>query len=100
MKLNDSNSFQNYIYRVLKEVKPELGISKKSMVLINTILVELFTRVMTEARNLMIYSKKGTLNSKEVESAIKLLFPGELQKLAIQTCKQSLNNYAKATNSI
>lgn len=35
MKVRDSNSFQTYIYRVLKEVKPELGVSKNAMELIN-----------------------------------------------------------------
>lgn len=83
MKLRDQNSFQTYIYRVLKEVKPELGVSKKAMGLINDLLVELFDKVMTESRHLMIHSKKNTLSSKEIESAAKILFPGELQKLAV-----------------
>lgn len=86
----DPSSFQTYIFRVLKEVKPTSTISKKAIHLINNILAELFLKIMSESRHLMIFSKKQTLSSKEIESAIKLHFPGELQKLAIQTSKQSL----------
>lgn len=42
----------------MKEVKPELSISKKGMMLVNNIIAELFIKIMQEARNLMIFSKK------------------------------------------
>ncbi len=90
----DKTSFQTYIYRVLKEVKPELGISKNGIGLINNILAELFIKIMQDARNLMIFSKKQTLSSKEIETAIKLHFPGELQKLAVQTSRASMQKFA------
>ena len=80
----------------MKEVKPELSISKKGMHLVNNILAELFIKIMQEARNLMIFSKRQTLSSKEVESAIKLHFPGELMKLAIQTSRGSLQKFTTA----
>lgn len=99
IKLRDSNSFQTYIFRVLKEVKPELSVSKKSMSLLNNIAVELFEKIMKESRELMIHSKKHTLTSKEIESAIKLHFPGELQKLALATCRGSLKKFQENNNA-
>ena len=93
----DPTSFQTYIYRVLKEVKPELGISKKGIALINNIIAELFIKIMQDARNLMIFSKKQTLSSKEIETSVKLHFPGELQKLAVQTCRASVQKFADNT---
>ena len=98
MKLRDSNSFQTYIFRVLKEVKPELSISKSTMTLVNSILADLFEKVLKEARNLMIFSKRSTLSSKEIESAVKLLFPGELQKLAVQTGRSTLQKLQASAN--
>jgi histone H2B len=92
----DPTSFQTYIFRVMKEVKPELSISKKGMMLVNNIIAELFIKIMQEARNLMIFSKKQTLSSKEIESAIKLHFPGELMKLAVQTSRGSLQKFTNA----
>ena len=79
----------------MKEVKPELGITKNGIGLINNILAELFIKIMQEARNLMIFTKKQTLSSKEIESAIKLYFPGELQKLAVQTSRASMTKFAE-----
>jgi len=95
LQLRDPKSFQTYIFRVLKEVKPELGIKKATMETIGFILIELFEKIMREARNLMIFSKKQTLTSKEIETAIKLNFPGELCKLAIQTGRQTLSKFAE-----
>jgi histone H2B len=99
IKLRDSNSMQTYIYRVLKEVKPELGISKKAMAQLNQILAELFENMMAESRKLMIFSKKQTLSSKEVETSIKLLYPGELGKLAVQYGRNSLQKFTEAANN-
>lgn len=84
---------------MLKEQQPELGISKKTVALINSILVELFENVMKEARNLMIFSKKHTLTSKEVESAIKLLFPGELKTLAVKSSRASLQKFQESSKA-
>ena len=36
------------------------------------------------------------LSSKEIESAIKLHFPGELMKLAVQTSRGSLQKFTNA----
>jgi histone H2B len=84
---------------VIKEVKPELNISKKAMMLINSIIISLFERLMDESRRLMIFSKKQTLQSREIESSIKILFPGELCKLAIQYGRESLKKVQESANN-
>lgn len=99
LRIRDGNSFQTYIFRVLKEIKPELGISKKAIAQLNQILACLFENMMDECRRLMIFSKKNTLTSKEVESSIKLLYPGELGKLAVQYGRQSLQKFSENTNN-
>lgn len=99
MKLRDNNSFQTYIYRVLKEVKPELGISKKAMAQLNQILAELFEKMMDESRRLTLFTKKQTLSSKDVETSIRLLYPGELGKLAVQYGRQSLQKFTESSNA-
>lgn len=84
---------------MIKEVKPELGVSKKSMTLLNNIMVELFEKLMKESRELMIFSKKSTLTSKEIETAVKLHFPGELQKLAVGASRASLKKFQENNNA-
>ena len=95
--LRDGRSFQVYIFRVLKESKPETSISKNAMIMVNEIIAEVFEKLMRESRELMIHGKKRTLSSKEVETAVKLHFPGELQKLAINASRDALSKIAAAS---
>lgn len=99
MRLRSDNSFQTYIFRVVKEVKPELSITKNAMSQLNQIMIHLFELTMEEARNLLVYNKKTTLTSKEIQSAIKMIFPGELQKLGLQYGQQSLLKFQQAQNN-
>ena len=59
-------SFGVYIYKVLKQVHPETGISKKAMSIMNSFINDSFERVATEASKLVRYNKKHTLSSREI----------------------------------
>ena len=96
LQLMDPKAFQTYIFRVLKQVKPEIGISKKAMSLVGNIIAVLFHKLMSEARELVHFAKRQTLSSKEIETSIKLHFPGELQKLAVQSSRASLAKFTQA----
>ena len=67
------------IYKVLKQVHPETGISK---------------RVCTEAGKLARYNKKKTLSSREVQSAIRLVLPGELAKHAVSEGTKAVTKFS------
>jgi histone H2B len=76
-------SYGVYIYRVLKQVHPETGISKKAMSIMNSFINDSFDRIAIEASKLVRYNKKHTLSSREVQSSVKLILPGELSKHAV-----------------
>merc|ERR1712154_504766 len=76
-------SFSVYIYRVLKQVHPETGISKRSMSVMNSFIYDIFEKIAGEASKLVRYNKKHTLSSREVQTAVRLLLPGELAKHAV-----------------
>ena len=79
----DPAAFNTYIFRVLKQVcseKKQIGISQKAMQTMNSIVADTFDNIMSEGRMLVINGKKSTLSSKDVETAVKLLIPGELGK--------------------
>ena len=81
-------TFSIYIYKVLKQVHNDTGISKKSMDIMNSFIHDTFDRLALEASKLVRTSKKHTLSAREVQSAVKLLLPGELAKHAIiEGCK-------------
>ena len=71
-------SFSIYIYKVLKQVHPDTGMSKKGMSIMNSFINDIFEKVSTEAGKLVRYNKKATLSSREVQTAVRLVLPGEL----------------------
>ena len=89
-------TFSVYIYRVLKQVHPETGISKKSMSIMNSFINDIFEKVASESSRLVRYNKKHTLSSREVQTAVRLLLPGELAKHAVSEGTKAVTKYSSA----
>ena len=75
-------SFNLYIFKVLKQVHPQVGMSKKAMSVMNSFVMDTFEKVATEAGRLVQYNKKKTMDARAVQAAVKLVLPGELAKHA------------------
>ena len=86
-------SYNIYIFKVLKQVHPEIGISKKAMSIINSFVQDTFEKVCSEASKLCKYGKRQTLSAREVQSACKLVLPGELSKHALSEGTKALTKY-------
>ena len=93
-KRSRHETFSVYIYKVLKQVHNDTGISKKSMAIMNSFINDIFERIALEASKLVRYNKKHTLSAREVQSAVKLLLPGELAKHAIIEGAKAVNKIA------
>jgi len=87
-------TFSSYIYKVLKQVHNDTGISKKSMEIMNSFIYDIHEKIALEASKLVRYNKKHTLSAREVQSAVKLILPGELAKHAIIEGAKAVNKYA------
>jgi histone H2B len=94
IKKKKFESFAIYIYRVLKQVHPEIGVSKKSMSIMNSFINDIFERIALEASRLVRYNKKHTLSSREIQTAVRLLLPGELAKHALTEGTKACTKYA------
>jgi len=86
-------TFSVYIYKVLKQVHNDIGVSKKSMNIMNSFINDIFEKIALEASKLVRYNKKHTLSAREVQSAVKLLLPGELAKHAIIEGAKAVNKF-------
>ena len=93
-KKRRGETFSVYIYRVLKQVHPELGVSKKSMSIMNSFINDIFEKVAGESSRLVRYNKKHTLSSREVQTAVRLLLPGELAKHAVSEGTKAVTKYS------
>ena len=89
-------SYSTYIYRVLKQVHPDTGISKKSMSIMNSFVNDIFERIAGEASRLAHYNKRSTISSREIQTAVRLLLPGELAKHAVSEGTKAVTKYTSS----
>ena len=89
-------SFSIYIYKVLKQVHPDTGMSKKGMSIMNSFINDIFEKVSSAAGKLVRYNKKATLSSREVQTAVRLVLPGELAKHAVSEGTKAVTKFTSA----
>ena len=89
-------SYSTYIFKVLKQVHPDTGISKKAMSIMNSFINDIFERIATEAGKLATYNKKATLSSREIQTAVRLMLPGELSKHAVSEGTKAVTKFSSA----
>jgi histone H2B len=91
-----TESYSSYIYKVLKQVHPDTGISKKGMSIMNSFINDIFERIATEAGKLARYSKKATLSSREIQTSVRLMLPGELAKHAVSEGTKAVTKFTSS----
>ena len=90
-------SYSSYIYKVLKQVHASTGISKRGMSILNSFINDIFERIALEASKLSRYTKKATLSSREIQTAVRLLLPGELSKHAVSEGTKAVTKFTSST---
>eukprot|EP00929_Paragymnodinium_shiwhaense_P011496 TRINITY_DN117273_c0_g1_i1.p1 TRINITY_DN117273_c0_g1~~TRINITY_DN117273_c0_g1_i1.p1 ORF type:complete len:137 (-),score=47.14 TRINITY_DN117273_c0_g1_i1:53-463(-) len=89
-------SYERYIFNVLKQIHPKLGISRQAMSIMQSCVQDTFERVATEAGRLCRMGGKDTMSIREVQSAVRLTLPGEIAKHAVNEATKAVDNYKKA----
>lgn len=106
---------------MLKQVHPDTGISNKAMSalplpptiiavlaltstslfsillgILNSFVADIFERIATEASKLAVYNNRSTISSREIQTAVRLILPGELSKHAISEGTKSVTKFSSA----
>uniref|UniRef100_A0A0N4ZHM7 Histone H2B n=1 Tax=Parastrongyloides trichosuri TaxID=131310 RepID=A0A0N4ZHM7_PARTI len=89
-------TYSVYIYRVLKQVHPDTGVSSKAMSIMNSFVNDVFERIAGEASKLATYNKKSTISSREIQTAVRLILPGELAKHAVSEGTKAVTKYTSS----
>jgi histone H2B len=89
-------TYSIYIYKVLKQVHPDTGISSKAMSIMNSFVNDIFERIAAESSRLSHYNKRSTISSREIQTAVRLLLPGELAKHAVSEGTKAVTKYTSA----
>ena len=87
------DSYSSYIYKILKQVHPNTGISNKAMAIVNSFVADLLERIGGEAGRLARYNKRNTISSREIQTATRLVLPGELAKHAVSEGTKAVTKY-------
>ncbi|PHT30075.1 Histone H2B.2 [Capsicum baccatum] len=95
-KVGASEGYRTYVYKVMKQVHPDMGISSKAMTILNNLMGDMFERIANEAAILAKYVGRATLASVDIQDAVKLVLPGELGKHAIAEGTKAVANYVSS----
>ncbi|XP_059819038.1 histone H2B-like [Hypanus sabinus] len=83
-------------YKVMKQVHPDTGISSKAMSIMNSFVNDIFERIAGEAYRLADYNKRSTISSREIQTAVRLLLPGDLAKHAVSEGTMAVTKYTSS----
>ncbi|KAL7839509.1 hypothetical protein SRHO_G00261670 [Serrasalmus rhombeus] len=89
-------SYAIYVYKVLKQVHPDTGISSKAMGIMNSFVNDIFERITGESSRLAHYNKRSTITSREIQTTVRLLLPGELAKHAVSEGTKAVTKYTSS----
>ena len=86
-----------YVYKVLKQVHPHTGISSKAMGIMNSFINDIFFEsIAGKASRLVHYNKCSTITSREIQTTVRLLLPGELAKHAMSEGTKAVTKYTSS----
>ena len=95
-KRSRKESYGIYIFKVLKQVHPDVGISGKAMNIMNSFVNDVFERIAGEASRLSHHNKRSTISSREVQTSVRLILPGELAKHAVSEGTKAVTKYTSS----
>ena len=75
---------------------PDTGISSKAMGIMNSFVNDIFECIAGEASLLAHYNKRSTITSREIQTAGRLMLPGELAKHAVSEGTKVVTKYTSS----
>ena len=93
------NSYSTYIFKVLRHVHPDTGISKRAMSIMDSFVHDIFERIATEAGLIARHNKRHTITSREIMTATRLVLPGELAKHAVKEGSKAVAKFSSSQAS-
>ncbi|VAI41935.1 unnamed protein product [Triticum turgidum subsp. durum] len=81
---------------VLKQVHPDIGISSKAMSIMNSFINDIFEKLAGESAKLARYNKKPTITSREIQTSVRLVLPGELAKHAVSEGTKAVTKFTSS----
>ena len=81
---------------IVLQVHPDTGISSRAISILNSFITDIFEKIATETAQLARYNKKPTVTSREIQTAVRLILPGELAKHAVSEGTKAVTKFTSA----
>ncbi|XP_011385780.1 histone H2B, gonadal-like [Pteropus vampyrus] len=78
-----SDSFAPCLPRVLKNFRQDLSLSQEALNVMDSFVEDIFERIAEEASRLALSSQRAAMTSRDIQTAARLLLPGEMGKPAV-----------------
>ncbi|XP_037368852.2 late histone H2B.L4-like [Talpa occidentalis] len=91
---NRRESFAPYFPQVLKCVHMGLSLSQEAVSVLDSFVKDMFERIAQEAGHLARTTQRATLTSREIQTAVRLLLPGDLGKHAVSEGTKAVIRYS------
>jgi histone H2A len=89
-------NFNSYIFKVLKQVHPDHGMSGSALATLNNLVKINLTKIVNAANQLTSRSGARTITSRDIHTAVRMILPGELAKHAISDGTRAVTKYNAA----
>lgn len=86
-------NYNAYIHKVMKQVHPDLQISKQTIMATNALLEVLQSKLTKSSATIAKCGNKATLSSRHVQGAVKLVLPSELSKHAVSEGTKAITKF-------
>ncbi|XP_035951577.2 histone H2B 1/2-like [Halichoerus grypus] len=84
------DSFATYFPRVLRHIHDGLSLSQEAVSVMDSFVKDIFERITSEASHLLRTTKRSTITSREIQTAVRLLLPGEIGKHAVSEATKAV----------
>ena len=89
----DDSHFKIYIKKVLKQVHPDTGITSAAISYIEDILEQILKSLINTSSRLLRSKKLHTIDSRDIQSAVMIIIPGNLSKHAVSEATKAISKY-------
>lgn len=86
-------NYETAIYKVLKQVHPDTGITDVAKKSVDRIIVSMGNQMAKLAAQLARRNERATITSREVQTAIRLILPGELAKHGVSEGTKAVTKF-------
>ncbi|RWR89778.1 putative histone H2B.1 [Cinnamomum micranthum f. kanehirae] len=91
-----TETYKIYIFKVLKQVDPDIEISSKAMGIMNSFINDIFKKLVQEASRFACCNKKPAITSREIQTSVRLVLPGELAKHPVSKGTKAVTKFTSS----